>query len=324
MKHNKFLPITVFVFFTVLLTSCVGEKSVTIAEQYGLAYAPLQIMRAQGYFEELSPGVEIEWVKLGNTAAIREAVLAGEVDLGFMGLPPFLLGLDKGMDWKLIAGLSICPVGLVAGDDVLSGVFNNPLDAIKPGARIALPQPGSIQHILLSMASERLYGDASRFDGGLVTMKHPDGMTALISGSVDAHFTSPPYIFMENEATAADGGGFTTVLSGDEAFGGSFSFIGAMATDSFLAEDPELVEGFLQALEKSIDFINTKPEETAVILASAYDMPEEEVLKYISRDDMIFTSTVYGLEQFISFMTGQGYITGISASDAVAAGVAVE
>ena len=62
-----------------------------------------------------------------------------------------------------------------------------------------------------------------RFDRSLVTMKHPDGMTALLSGAVDAHFTSPPYIFME---TADDG--YSTVLSGFDAFGGKFSFIGAV------------------------------------------------------------------------------------------------
>ena len=129
-----------------LAFSCSGAKEITIAEQYGLAYAPLQIMKAKSYFEQLEPDADIEWVRLGNTAAIREAVLAGEVDAGFMGIPPFLIGADNGMKWHLVAGLSVCPLGLVAarGED---------LSDIAPGTRIALPQPGSIQHILLSMAA---------------------------------------------------------------------------------------------------------------------------------------------------------------------------
>ena len=53
------------------------------------------------------------------------------------------------MDWKLIAGLSVCPVGLVAGKSIPD------FAALTEQHRIALPQPGSIQHILLSMAAER-------------------------------------------------------------------------------------------------------------------------------------------------------------------------
>lgn len=319
------LLITVILIFTSLFfSSCSGSKTVTIAEQYGLAYAPLQIMRAQGYYEALAGDVEIKWVKLGNTAAIREAVLAGEVDLGFMGLPPFLIGADKGMDWKLIAGLSVCPLGLVAGDAVTGGAAagdeNTGLDAVSPSHRIALPQPGSIQHILLSMAADSLYGDASRFDDSLVTMKHPDGMTALLSGAVDAHFTSPPYLFMETEAVAADGSGFQTVLSGFDAFGGEFTFIGAMAAGSFIDDEPELLDAFLQALEQSVDFINSNPGEAALILSDVYDMPPEQVLKYITDADMKYTTEIYGLEKFISFMNEQGYLSGEIMADEVLSG----
>ncbi|HAK47460.1 MAG TPA: ABC transporter substrate-binding protein [Spirochaeta sp.] len=301
------LLILITIFFS---SSCSREKSVTIAEQYGLAYAPLQIMRAQGYFEQSAPELEINWIKLGNTAAIREAVVAGEVDLGFMGLPPFLIGADHGMDWKLIAGLSICPVGLVAGDAIAEGRDSSGLDAVNPSHRIALPQPGSIQHILLSMAAEREYGDAARFDDSLVTMKHPDGMTALLSGAVDAHFTSPPYIFLENDAEAVDGSGFQTVLSGFDAFGGEFTFIGAMAAGGFIEDDAELLEAFLQAIEQSVDFINNSPEEAAGLLSASYDMPAGQILSYISREDMKYTTEIFGLERFIEFMNEQGYLSG--------------
>ena len=304
-----------------ILFSCSSRQTVTIAEQYGLAYAPLQIMREKGYFAQQAPRIEIKWVKLGNTAAIREAVLAGEVDLGFMGLPPFLIGADKGMDWKLIAGLSVCPVGLVAGGNVTGS--DGGFKSLKPEHRIALPQPGSIQHILLSMAAEREYGDASRFDEGLITMKHPDGMAALLSGAVDAHFTSPPYIFMENDAVAPDGGRFRTILSGFDAFGGMFTFIGAMATTDFIEETPELLEGFLAALKQSIDFINDNPAEAAGILSKSYNLPASQILEYIRHEDMIFTSDIYGLEHFIGFMKRYGYLSGHVEVDDVVYGEAL-
>lgn len=291
---------TILTILTVLLlASCADDESVTIAEQYGLAYAPLQIMRSQKFFEKIEPKAEINWVKLGNTAAIREAVLAGEVDAGFMGIPPFLIGADRGMDWKLISGLSVCPVGLNADRDAITG-----FSALEDSHRIALPQPGSIQHILLSMAAERELGDAAFYDESLVTMKHPDGMTALFSGAVDAHFTSPPYIFMEND------GGFETILSGNDAFGGEFTFIAAMASASFIEKNPNLLKSFLNALDQSINFINSNPGDSAEILAGIYNLPEEDILSYITNPEMKYTTGIYGLERFISFMTENGYLTG--------------
>ncbi len=289
-----------------ILLSCSKSDSIVIAEQYGLAYAPLQIMRANSYLEQLEPDVEFEWVKLGNTAAIREAVLAGEVALGFMGLPPFLIGADKGMDWKLVAGLSVCPVGLAASGDLKE------FGMLTPDTRIALPQPGSIQHILLSMAAERRYGNAAYFDSGLVTMKHPDGMTALFAGAVDAHFTSPPYIFLEEAEE-----GINIVLKGDEAFGGRFSFIGAMAAGDFIEEHPEVLDSFLNALNKAVDFINEEPEKAAELLSEFYDMPQQQILEYISYEGMEYTTRIYGLERFIEFMNNADYLSGETTAEKV-------
>ncbi len=296
-----------------LFVSCSDDKSVTIAEQYGLAYAPLQIMREKAFFEELEPDFEVKWVKLGNTAAIREAVLAGEVDAGFLGIPPLLIGADKGMDWKLISGLSVCPVGLVAESSEIPD-----FGSLRKDHRIALPQPGSIQHILLSMAAERERGDPALFDGSLVTMKHPDGMMALLSGAVDAHFTSPPYIFMENEG----GGGYETVLGGTEAFGGEFSFIVAMADGAFIKDRPELLNSFLTALERAVDFIGARPEECARILAGIYELPQEDILRYITYPGMKYTTEIKGLGRFIEFMTENNYLSsGLTESDVLYEGL---
>ena len=163
------------------------EKTITIADQYGLGYAPVQIMKVKNILKKQTGDINIKWKKLANTAAIREAMLAGEVDIGFMAIPPFLIGKDKGMKWKIISGLSMCPLGLMTYRDNI-----NSLSDIDKNDRIALPQPGSIQHILLAMASERKFGDADRFDDQLVTMAHPDGMNALLSRKeITAHFTSP-------------------------------------------------------------------------------------------------------------------------------------
>jgi NitT/TauT family transport system substrate-binding protein len=75
-------------------TSNISRENIIIADQFGLAYAPLEVMKHESFLEaSLSEAglesVKIEWKKFGNTTAIREAMLSGDLDIGFVGIPPF-------------------------------------------------------------------------------------------------------------------------------------------------------------------------------------------------------------------------------------------
>ena len=287
------------------VTACKNKekKKIVIAEQYGLAYAPLQIIRANGILEELLPDTDVSWVRLGNTAAIREAAIAGKVDVGFLGIPPFLISRDKGMNWKIFSGLSRASLGLVADTRK-----KDSLDSLLTNSVIALPQPGSIQHILLSMAADRIYGDYSIFDNNLMTMKHPDGMNALLSGSIDAHFTSPPFIFQETETKIENQYPYKTILTGGEAFGGEFTFIVGVVTAEFAEEEPELLNSFKTALAEGMDIINSRPEEASRILSKEYDIDRGKILEYLKKPGTAYTAKIQGLDQFIEFLEKTEYL----------------
>ncbi|QSX09393.1 ABC transporter substrate-binding protein [Alkalibacter rhizosphaerae] len=299
-KRNRIL--LVLLIFMFLMQGCSsetdGEKTIRIAEQYGIAYAPVQVMKEMKYIEEELEGATVVWEQLANTAAIREAMIAGELDVGFMAIPPFLIGWDKGMDWKIATGLSYVPVGLVAKEEIPS------LEGIGSEHRIALPQPGSVQHILLSMASKREFGDPKRFDDRLVTLSHPDGVQALFSGSeVSAHFTSTPYLEQE-----LDQEGFHLILDGKEAFGQEFSFIIGATTADFHEEDPEAYQAFVKGIQKSVDYINEKPREAAALLTKYYDMDEDTIYGYLTDPEAEFSTTAKGMKRFGDFMLESEYI----------------
>ena len=276
-----------------------GASVLVISEQYGLAYAPLQIMRLKGFLEEELPDYRISWERLGNTAAIREAMLAGRIDIGFMGIPPFLIGFDRGMKWKIFTGLSEAPLGLVTWKDDIDSLRD-----FSPGDRIALPQPGSIQHILLAMACERELGRADALDDILVTMNHPDGMQALLNRrEVSAHFTSPPYLM--EELSAPD---MRQVVTGTEAMGDRFTFIVGVAVDRVLREEPAAVDALRRALERSKGFMRDSQDETIDILSEEYGIDPEQLRTYLRWEGLIYSSTIRGLERFIDFMHDQSYL----------------
>lgn len=275
------------------------DRTLAIAEQYGLAYAPLQVMREKGYLEEaLGDERTIEWVKLANTAAIREAMLSGGLDIGFVGIPPFLIGADTGMPWRIMAGLSESPLGLVVKDEAVRDLAD-----LAGGGKIALPQPGSIQHILLAMAAKKELGDAKALDGQLVSMKHPDGMQALAgSTEVAAHYTAPPYLFQELETP-----GHRLIATGEEAMGGPFTFIVAVCLPAF-REDEAACSAFMEALERSIAFMKSHPEETAALLAESYGLTEEAAENYLYERGIAYGTGVRGVQAFADFMHEEGYL----------------
>ena len=294
--------LTLISVFLVILSSCSnksGELSVTIAEQYGLAYAPIQILKEKQFIEKQLPGVKVNWVQLGNTAAIREAILGGTVDIGFMGIPPFLIGWDKGMEWKIFTGLSKAQIGLVTWRDDIKSLAD-----FGPEDRIALPQPGSIQHILLSMAAEKDLGRSDIFDNQLITLKHPDGMNALLSRrDVDAHFTSPPYVMME--LSEPD---MKLVLDGREAMGEEFTFIVGAVTDVFSSNHFKILEAVSVGIKQASNLINKNPEEAVSILKKEYSLSDGILLSYLTEGGLEYTDNVEGLESFLAFMKSSGYI----------------
>lgn len=283
-----------------LLSGCNKDvKTIKIAEQYGIAYAPLKVMQEEGLLEEaLGDDYQVEWVKLANTAAIREAMIGDGLDVGFMGIPPFLIGVDNGMEWKIINGLSESPLGLVVNDPSITS-----LEDLVGSGKIALPQPGSIQHILLSMVAEEELGDSKIFDHQLISMKHPDGKIALNAGSeIVAHYTSPPFIFQELEN---ENNHLLTV--GTDGTRGEFTFIVGVCREEFY-NDTNAYEVFQEVLLDAINKVNQQDPEVMHLLAESYELDEAVLLDYLNKDGMYYGTEVKGLGKFIEFMVSEEYL----------------
>ncbi|MDO9547030.1 MAG: ABC transporter substrate-binding protein [Pelolinea sp.] len=270
-----------------------------IAQQFGLGYAALTIADEFDLFEKYLPGLEVEWLQLGSGGAIREAFIAGEVDVASMGIPPFIIGWDAGIPWKVVSGLCVMPLSLQTYKEEV-----NSLSDLTAEDRIAYPSPGSIQHILLSMAVENELGSPTALDDIGIAMAHPDAAAALINKKdITAHFTSPPYNFEElsNE-------GIKVLVDGTEAFGTEFTFLVAVASDDFFKNNPMVYSAFVMGLAEASNFINENPEEAAKILAPSFSLDEETTLKYLTWPGMNYVTTPLGLMGFSEFMQNAGYI----------------
>lgn len=278
----------------------IAPAKIRISLQFGLGYAPLQVMKEKKLIEKYLPGIEVEWVQMGTGGLIRESLIAGDLDAGFMGIPPYLIAWDKGVDWKIATALASSPQGLQTYRDDI-----NSLSDFKEDDKIAVPIPGSVQHILLAMAAEKELKDPKALDHNLVSMAHPDGTNALISErGITAHFTSPPYIF--EELTSVN---IKQVIDAEEAFGGEHTFLVGVVTKEFHDKYPAAYAAFVAAVNDAIYYVNQNPREAAKMLAPEYKMSEEKTYEYLTWPGTNFTSTPYGLMGFAEFMKMSGYIS---------------
>ena len=166
----------------------------TVVQQYGMAYAPLKVIQEKGLIEENYDGdVEVNFQTLNSGASINDAFVAGDVDVGLMGVAPAITGsLNEGVPYKICSNVSAQPHKLMTNDPNIKT-----LKDIGEKDQIALVNIGSIQHILLAMAAKEQLGDAHALDNNIAAMAHPDGMTALLNGSVKCQLTTSPFVFKE-------------------------------------------------------------------------------------------------------------------------------
>ena len=301
MKNRKallllLLPLLIFP----LLWGCRSKEpeSFGVAEQYGVAYAPLTIMREKGFLERRLPGVAVRWQQFGGPTAIRESMLNGEVDFGFMGVAPVLIGIDSGMEWKYATGISFNEVAIVTERADVRTLADFTQDD-----RIAILSPGCTQHILLCMLAERQLGDPMALDSQLVSMSHPDAMQALLAGTeITAHVATPPYIQQEVAA------GMSVMATGEEILGRPFTFICGVAMTDFYEQHRDWYDAFLLALNESIDYINENPEECVRILAPVYGISEEALAEQISCSGTLYSNRLEGVPELSAAMQKMGLI----------------
>src|SRR5437660_832838 len=164
-------------------------RELRIVQQPGLAYLPLIVMREMQLIEKRAPGVRVEWRQLTSGPVIRDAMIAGQIDIGSGGFPPFALAIDKGLNWKAVGALNEMPLFL---NCARAGIRS--LKDLKPDDRIALPAIGSVQHIILQMEAEKELGDARKLDRQVVAMSQEDATAALLSRrEITCHLSGPPY-----------------------------------------------------------------------------------------------------------------------------------
>ncbi len=222
-------------------TKALGD--LTIAYQPGIGYTPLILMKRLNLIEKKYPGTKVDWKVLSSGTPITNGVISGDIDIGAVGIGPFLTGWARGVGWKIVSPLNLGDLWLMAKDPNIRTI------ADLKGKRIATPTNTSIQAVALRKMAQVKLGDAHALDSGLIAMDHPDGLQALMTGQIDAHFTSAPFQFQEKTRGAH-------VIARSYQYFGPHSFLVTVAQQKFYDENTAFARWFygqMGAMEKMIE-----------------------------------------------------------------------
>ena len=288
-------------------------KKVSLAKQFGLSYLPLIVMENHKLIEKHVKAaglgdIEVKWYTFGGGAAMNDALLSGNLDFPSGGVGPLIKiwGKTKGnLNVKGVAAINAMPLYLNTSNKDVKTIAD-----FTDKDRIALPAVKvSIQAVILQMASAKMFGQDNydKLDHLTVSMKHPDGMAALVSGSseITAHLTSPPFMFQE-----LDDPNIHLVFSSFDVLDGPHTFNNVWTSAKFREENPKTYAAVLAALEEAMDIINKDKHAAAELYVSAAKskLSVEAVYKMLSDPAIQFTTVPNNTMKFANFMSDIGAI----------------
>lgn len=294
------------------------KDKLVIVRQYGVSYAPVLIAKNLGLIEKEAArqglgDVKVDWVQFGTGQAANEALISGNVDLAMGGVGPFLTIWDKTKGRQNVRGV----FALNAMNNYLLTVNPNVKDIsdFTDKDRIAVAAVRSAyQAVLLQMAAEKAWGPGQheRLDKLTVSLAHPDGMAALLSGTeVTAHFTSPPYSYQELADPRVH-----KVTDSYAILGGPTTFNVVWTTAKFRDENPKLYKAFYDAVLEGIRIAREEPHRAAEIYLKEEPakVSVDFIEKIIADPETIWTTQPKAIKTFSDFMHRTGALKNDPAS----------
>jgi NitT/TauT family transport system substrate-binding protein len=185
-----------------------------------------------------------------------QAMLAGELDVAYVGAAPVLSALATGLDAKIVAGVNTQGSDLVVRNDL---VYTGPQSL--SGMTIATFPPGSIQDTVLRdwLQKNNLTPDKDVFVKG---MTPGDAVTAILAGKVDGIFLPTP-----SPSTVVNQGKGKVVVYSGEMYPNHTCCV-LVVSGKLIREHPEIVRQIIKTNDKAVAWNQQNLDEAAQIYST--------------------------------------------------------
>lgn len=311
---RKQLMIGIWALSLAILPGCSGNAGETDTVRIGffpnITHAQALYGRNSGAFEEAFGEVSVDWKEFNAGPSEIEAMFAGEVDIGYIGpIPAINAYLKSGGDVLVIAAATDGGSVLVArpGLDIFSA---QDLD----GYRVAIPQLGNTQHLLL-LNLLRENGLDTTTGGGTVEVAasgNADIMTLLDQGKVDAALVPEPW-----GARMISEVGASLVLDATEIWrDGNYPVALVIVNREFMEQNPQLVQTFLETHGDITATINQAPAESYAVIndelqvLTGKSLGEDVLSEAFARIKVTAEISQESLDGYYIMLQNEGYASG--------------
>lgn len=274
----------------------------------GIGFLPLQMMEYHSLVEKHAraaglPNLKARYVTLGGPAVVNDALISGAAHLAPAGPPAFLTVWDRtrtSMKVKGVAAMTSIPMYLNTRSDHIKSI-----EDVRADDKIAVTAVKvSIPSIIMQIYARDKHGAGAyaRFDPYTVSLTHPDGVAALLSGrhEVNLHYTSPPFHQRERKDAR-----IRTVQTTNQVMGGPSTFTMLYAPTKFHDENPKTYGAVLKALEEALGMIKADKRAAAKVFLGSSDgrgWTEDEIVAVLEDPDIGFTTSPESVMKYANFM----------------------
>jgi len=194
-----------------------------------------------------------------------QAMLAGDLDVAYVGAAPVLSAVATGLDAKIVAG-----VNTQGSDLVVANTVNYTGPQSLKGLTIATFQAGTIQDTILRdwLTKNNLTPDKDVIIKG---MNGGDAVTAITAGKVDAVFLPTP-----SPSTVVNQGKGRIVVHSGEMYPNHTCCV-LVVSGKLIREHPEIVKQIIATNDKAVAWNQQNTDEAAVIFATKTGAKLEDV-----------------------------------------------
>lgn len=291
-----------------------GEtRRIRMAQQYGIGYLPLMIIRQNFLIEKHASAlglgnIQVTWNRYPSGKVMNDALQAGFLDVAAGGVTPLLRLWDQTRERvgvKGIAALSTMPLYLNTRNPNVTTI-----EDFTDKDRIALPAvKKSLQAVVLQMAATQVWGTQSyaRLDGLTVSMAHPNARETMLAGngSINSHFTSPPYAYQELLDPTIH-----KVLSSYDVLGGPATFTMVWSRAQFRTANPRAFQAIFAALQEAMEVIKKDSRFNAEVYVqqSNSGLSVDFLAKMLAKPEIEFTLVPRHIMKYAKFMQRTGQI----------------
>lgn len=255
-------------------------------------------------------GIETEWKLFGGGPAIVRAFEDHELDIGYIGLPPAMIGIDHGLQIKCIAGGHVEGTVMIAKPEFL------PLDECRndrtlflnqfKGNTIACPPAGSIHDVII-----RNYVKEAGLENDIDVLNYewadmiPE---AIADGEIKVAVGTPSLAIVAKRYCD------TNIVIPPERLWPHNPSYGIVATCDMIENLPETLLKFIGLHEKASVFIRKDTEEASKLVAETIEIIDADFV-----NDMYKVSPKYsaGISEdyigstmrFVDVLNELGYIS---------------